>query len=106
MQRHSVNVPTDFYARFTRDVVVLAQEAGSGCEGRVISVLEGGYSDRSLCSWVLAHLSGLCAQPADAVMEEAADAATGGGAQQLDDLMSGLRIDGVAKQARLRYDSD
>lgn len=60
MQRHSVNVPTEFYARFTRDVVRLAEEEGTGVEGRVISVLEGGYSDRALTSGVLSHLSGLC----------------------------------------------
>lgn len=59
MQRHKVNVPTEFYARFTRDMVHLAQEEGTGCDGRVISVLEGGYSDRALCSGVLSHLSGL-----------------------------------------------
>ncbi|KAF2864392.1 Arginase/deacetylase, partial [Piedraia hortae CBS 480.64] len=59
MQRHKVNVPTSFYARFTRDVVGLAQEPASGCEGRVISVLEGGYSDRALCSGVMSHISGL-----------------------------------------------
>ena len=59
MQRHKVNVPTDFYARFTRDVVNLAEEAGLGVEGRVISVLEGGYSDRALTSGILSHLSGL-----------------------------------------------
>lgn len=60
MQRHSVNVPTEFYARFTRDVVHLAEEEGTGADGRVISVLEGGYSDRALTSGVLSHLSGLC----------------------------------------------
>jgi len=59
MQRHKVNVPTEFYARFTRDMVHLAQDEGTGCDGRVISVLEGGYSDRALCSGVLSHLSGL-----------------------------------------------
>ncbi|KAI9779230.1 MAG: hypothetical protein M1839_007482 [Geoglossum umbratile] len=59
MQRHKVNVPTEFYARFTRDVVKLAEEDGTGVNGRVISVLEGGYSDRALCSGVLSHLSGL-----------------------------------------------
>ena len=59
MQRHKVNVPTDFYARFTRDVVRLAEEEGLGVDGRVISVLEGGYSDRALMSGVLSHLSGL-----------------------------------------------
>lgn len=60
MQRHSVNVPTEFYARFTRDVVRLAEEEDTGVEGRVISVLEGGYSDRALASGVMSHLSGLC----------------------------------------------
>lgn len=61
MQRHQVNVPTDFYARFTRDVVRLAEEEGLGVDGRVISVLEGGYSDRALMSGVLSHLGGLTA---------------------------------------------
>ncbi|KAL9577008.1 MAG: hypothetical protein Q9212_006655, partial [Teloschistes hypoglaucus] len=61
MQRHQVNVPTDFYARFTRDVVAIADEEGLGVDGRVISVLEGGYSDRALMSGVLSHLSGLTA---------------------------------------------
>jgi histone deacetylase HOS3 len=60
MQRHSVNVPTEFYARFTRDVVHLAEEEGTSAEGRVISVLEGGYSDRALTSGVMSHLTGLC----------------------------------------------
>ncbi|KAF1940436.1 putative HOS3-like histone deacetylase [Clathrospora elynae] len=59
MQRHSVNVPTEFYARFTRDVVRLAEEEGTSAEGHVISILEGGYSDRALTSGVLSHLSGL-----------------------------------------------
>lgn len=59
MQRHKVNVPTDFYARFTLDIVKLANEEGLGVDGRVISVLEGGYSDRALTSGVLSHLCGL-----------------------------------------------
>lgn len=59
MQRHNVNVPTDFYARFTRDVVRIAAEEGTSVEGRIISVLEGGYSDRALCSGVFSHLCGL-----------------------------------------------
>ncbi|PLB50569.1 Arginase/deacetylase [Aspergillus steynii IBT 23096] len=59
MQRHKVNVPTDFYARFTADVVRMASEEGLGVDGRVISVLEGGYSNRALTSGVLSHLSGL-----------------------------------------------
>lgn len=59
MQRHQVNVPTTFYARLTRDVVTIAEEEGLGVEGRIISVLEGGYSDRALMSGVLSHISGL-----------------------------------------------
>jgi histone deacetylase HOS3 len=59
MQRHGVSVPTEFYARFTRDIVRLAEEEGTGVEGRIVSVLEGGYSDRALTTGVLSHLSGL-----------------------------------------------
>jgi histone deacetylase HOS3 len=59
MQRHKVNVPTEFYARLARDVVKLAAEDGIGVDGRIVSVLEGGYSDRALCSGVFSHLSGL-----------------------------------------------
>lgn len=59
MQRHKVQVPTSFYAKFTADVVQMSQEEGLGADGRVISVLEGGYSDRALTSGVLSHLSGL-----------------------------------------------
>ncbi|EPE37077.1 Arginase/deacetylase [Glarea lozoyensis ATCC 20868] len=59
MQRHKVNVPTEFYARLTRDVVKIAAEEGTSVDGRVISVLEGGYSDRALYSGVLSHVSGL-----------------------------------------------
>ena len=59
MQRHKVNVPTDFYARFTRDIIKLANEDGLGLDGRVISVLEGGYSDRALTSGTLSHVCGL-----------------------------------------------
>lgn len=59
MQRHKVNVPTEFYARITRDIVRIASEEGTSVEGRVISVLEGGYSDRALYSGVLSHVTGL-----------------------------------------------
>lgn len=61
MQRHHANVPTDFYTRFTRDVVMMAEAESLGVDGRVISVLEGGYSDRALMSGVLSHMSGLTA---------------------------------------------
>lgn len=59
MQRHQVNVPTEFYARLSQDVVRLAAEEGLYVDGRVISVLEGGYSDRALFSGILSHISGL-----------------------------------------------
>ncbi|KAE8148395.1 histone deacetylase domain-containing protein [Aspergillus avenaceus] len=59
MQRHGVNVPTEFYAKFTADIARMAEEEGLGVEGRVISVLEGGYSNRALMTGVLGHLSGL-----------------------------------------------
>lgn len=59
MQRHSVNVPTEFYARITADLVKLSQEEDLGVDGRLISVLEGGYSDRALTSGVLSHICGL-----------------------------------------------
>ncbi|ETS82859.1 hypothetical protein PFICI_04735 [Pestalotiopsis fici W106-1] len=59
MQRHKVNVPTEFYARISRDVVKMSFEEGLSVDGRIVSCLEGGYSDRALSSGVLAHLSGL-----------------------------------------------
>ena len=37
----------------------LANETGLGTDGRIISVLEGGYSDRALTSGVLSHISGM-----------------------------------------------
>ncbi|KAI2783587.1 Arginase/deacetylase [Daldinia loculata] len=70
MQRHKVNVPTEFYARLTRDVVKLASEEGLSVDGRVISVLEGGYSDRALYSGVFSHLSGLAGDDSTPVKEE------------------------------------
>ncbi|KAF8464132.1 histone deacetylase domain-containing protein [Kalaharituber pfeilii] len=59
MQRHDVHVPTGFYARFAREAVMIAEDEDTGCGGRVISVLEGGYSNRAMTSGVLAHLVGL-----------------------------------------------
>ncbi|KAH6659129.1 histone deacetylase domain-containing protein [Truncatella angustata] len=59
MQRHHVNVPTEFYARISRDVVKMSFEEGLAVDGRIVSCLEGGYSDRALYSGVLSHLSGL-----------------------------------------------
>ncbi|KAK1082043.1 histone deacetylase [Friedmanniomyces endolithicus] len=87
MQRHKVNVPTEFYARFTRDVVRMAREAGSGCDGKVISVLEGG------------HLSGLCAEPPGLRKGEEPIPQV-----PLDKLMNGLRINGTSSSPQLSYD--
>ncbi|KAH9908421.1 hypothetical protein F4778DRAFT_346804 [Xylariomycetidae sp. FL2044] len=70
MQRHKVNVPTEFYARLTRDVVKLASEEGLSVDGRVVSVLEGGYSDRALYSGVLSHLGGLAGSEPIAAKED------------------------------------
>lgn len=63
MQRHGVNVPTEFYAKITSDIVKMSQEVDLGVDGRLISVLEGGYSDRALTSGVLSHLCGLTDEP-------------------------------------------
>ncbi|KAM5535014.1 hypothetical protein V8D89_011387 [Ganoderma adspersum] len=56
MSRHQRKVPVSFYHRFARDTRTFAERYA---KGRVISVLEGGYSDRALTSGALAHLSGL-----------------------------------------------
>ncbi len=99
MQRHKVNVPTEFYARFTRDVVELAAEEDCACDGRVVSVLEGGYSDRALCSGVLSHLSGLCATPAQPTKSQKE------AAMRLDQMLRGLAINGNSRSGlSLRYD--
>lgn len=70
MQRHKVNVPTEFYARLTRDIVKIAAEEGTAADGRIISVLEGGYSDRALCTGVFSHLSGLAGGDPVAIKKE------------------------------------
>ncbi|KAI0826937.1 Arginase/deacetylase [Trametes gibbosa] len=56
MSRHQRKVPTSFYHRFARDAKAFAERYA---RGRVISVLEGGYSDRALSSGAMAHLIGL-----------------------------------------------
>lgn len=56
MSRHQRKVPVSFYHRFAQDA---KQFARTVAKGRLISVLEGGYSDRALTSGVIAHLSGL-----------------------------------------------
>lgn len=56
MSRHNRKVPTSFYYRFTQDVCAFSNRYA---KGRIVSVLEGGYSDRALISGAMAHLSGL-----------------------------------------------
>ena len=56
MSRHNRRVPAAFYYRFAVDARAFANEVAGG---RLISVLEGGYSDRALISGAMAHISGL-----------------------------------------------
>ncbi|KAG7087899.1 hypothetical protein E1B28_011946 [Marasmius oreades] len=56
MSRHGRKVPVSFYHRFTRDACQLADQYA---KGRLVSVLEGGYSDKALISGTLAHLCGM-----------------------------------------------
>jgi histone deacetylase HOS3 len=56
MSRHGRKVPTSFYHRFTVDACALADRYA---QGRLVSILEGGYSDRALASGAMAHLCGL-----------------------------------------------
>ncbi|KAL1710381.1 histone deacetylase domain-containing protein [Schizophyllum commune] len=60
MQRHKRNVPTSFYYQFARDACAFSDRYA---DGRLISVLEGGYGDRALISGSLAHLCGLSDLP-------------------------------------------
>ena len=94
MQRHKVNVPTDFYARFTRDVVHLSEEEGLGVDGRVVSVLEGGYSDRALTSGVLSHLSGLTSS----VSRPGSSGSSNGLGQEMGKRLGRLNLDNEVKR--------
>jgi histone deacetylase HOS3 len=117
MQRHSVNVPTEFYARFTRDIVALAQEEGTGVDGRVISVLEGGYSDKALISGVLSHVSGLChgeyvaaaapSRPSGDRLAEGMSRLTVSGSSGLSGIPGAGQLAGIEDMAlQLRYNSE
>jgi len=66
MSRHQRHVPTSFYRRFANDTRRLAERYA---RGRLISVLEGGYSDRALTSGAMAHLTGLADAEGSAVDE-------------------------------------
>ncbi|KAG8811871.1 hypothetical protein FRC17_002303 [Serendipita sp. 399] len=56
MSRHGRKVPVGFYYRFTKDAKAFASKFSNG---KIISVLEGGYSDRTLMAGGMAHLAGL-----------------------------------------------
>ena len=56
MSRHGRRVPTSFYYRFAADARKFAAQHSND---KLISVLEGGYSDRALISGGMAHLCGL-----------------------------------------------
>ncbi|GAB7363716.1 hypothetical protein MBLNU230_g4284t1 [Neophaeotheca triangularis] len=101
MQRHKVNVPTEFYARFTRDLVALSQEEDTACDGRMVSVLEGGYSDRALCSGALSHIAGLCASPAEGIKQQSH---ANGGDDGLAFSMAGLSMNHNKHTSPLCYD--
>ncbi|KAI5478550.1 sulfate transporter [Pseudohyphozyma bogoriensis] len=60
MSRHKRNVPTSFYHRFARDAVKFANDQAGG---KVVAVLEGGYSDRALASATMATVVGLAETP-------------------------------------------
>lgn len=70
MSRHNRKVPVGFYHRFTRETCELADVYAGG---RVVSVLEGGYSDRALTSGAMAHLCGLVDLPGQAVTSNSDD---------------------------------
>ncbi|CAE6337205.1 unnamed protein product [Rhizoctonia solani] len=56
MSRHNRRVPTTFYHRFACDAREFAQLYA---KGRVVGVLEGGYSDRALVSGGMAWVNGM-----------------------------------------------
>ena len=67
MSRHNRKVPTSFYYRFACHTVAFSDVYA---RGRVVSVLEGGYSDRALISGSMAHLSGLVDAPLQCKVDE------------------------------------
>ncbi|KAJ2934510.1 hypothetical protein H1R20_g2645, partial [Candolleomyces eurysporus] len=67
MSRHNRKVPASFYYRFARDTCALSDKFAGG---RIISVLEGGYSDRALISGSMAHFVGLTDLPESVKADE------------------------------------
>lgn len=67
MSRHRRKVPVGFYHRFTHETCRLADMYA---HGRVVSILEGGYSDRALTSGAMAHLCGLVDVPGQGIISD------------------------------------
>ncbi|KAF8625944.1 hypothetical protein AX17_006670 [Amanita inopinata Kibby_2008] len=67
MSRHGRKVPVSFYHQFTRDACCFSDRFA---RGRLVSVLEGGYSDRALISGTMAHISGLITAHRDTLDEK------------------------------------
>ena len=59
---HPDESKTSFFARYTRDISDFADKY---TEGKVVSVLEGGYSNRALTSAAMGHTIGLLNQPGE-----------------------------------------
>lgn len=71
MQRHRVHLPTEFFNRFARDCVTLSRRC---VDGRLISLLEGGYSTPAIATGMLSHLTGLAGRPFDLLWGSASSA--------------------------------
>lgn len=67
MSRHNRKVPSSFYYRFAKDTCLFSEKYA---RGRVVSVLEGGYSDRALISGTMAHMCGLIDLPPSVKLDE------------------------------------
>lgn len=85
MSRHDRKVPVSFYERFAQDARLFAEEVAGG---KLVSVLEGGYSDKALMSGAMAHLAGLAA---------AHESSGGGGASWCSARSSWWSIDNLTK---------
>lgn len=88
MQRHGINVPTSFYATFTKDVVKLAR---IHTNGKVVSFLEGGYSDGALVSGIFSHLIGLTNNSAEGTEDSLLWNETWGTEQVVKELSKGCK---------------
>ena len=97
MSRHSLNVPTSFYHRFSTDV---AHFANLHSRSNVVAVLEGGYSDRALASGSLALMIGLTeASRKETVVRSAWERGTRWNEARLIKMENDCAVDKVGKRA-------